>query len=194
MSQAALKKAPRVMIAGTGSGCGKTTLVCALLQALVNRGTDVASFKCGPDYIDPMFHSQIIGADSMNLDLFFSKEQEAKDLFARHARDMNIIEGVMGYYDGRTMDSDEASAYHVSKVLDCPVILTLNVRGMALSAAAVIKGFQEFRPDAPIAGVVFNRANAGSYDRLKKTVENEWCWDICPKTALSPWKAAIWAL
>ncbi len=166
-------KAPRVMIAGTGSGCGKTTVVCALLQALVDRGIDTASFKCGPDYIDPMFHSQIIGSDSMNVDLFFSSETEAQGLFARHARQANIVEGVMGYYDGRTMDSDEASAYHVSKVLKTPVILVVNVRGMALSAAALIRGYQNFRPDAPVCGVIFNRASEGSYERLKKTVENE---------------------
>ena len=96
MSSAAMKKAPRVMIAGTNSGCGKTTVVCALLQVLKNRGLDVMSFKCGPDYIDPMFHTQIIGTDSMNVDLFFSKEDEARGLFARHAGQANVIEGVMG--------------------------------------------------------------------------------------------------
>ena len=166
-------KAPRIMIAGTGSGCGKTTAVCALLQVLVNRGYDTASFKCGPDYIDPMFHSQIIGTDSQNVDLFFSSEEEARDLFARHAKQVNVVEGVMGFYDGRTMDSDRASAYHVSCVLKTPVILVVNVRGMALSAAAVVKGYQNFRPDADIAGVLFNRATENSYERLKKTVENE---------------------
>ena len=105
MNQSVLKKAPRVMIAGTNSGCGKTTVVCALLQVLKNRGLDAASFKCGPDYIDPMFHSQIIGTDSMNVDLFFSSEEETRGLFARHAREVNVVEGVMGYYDGSAMDS-----------------------------------------------------------------------------------------
>ena len=168
-----LKKVPRVMIAGTNSGCGKTTVVCALLQVLKNRGLDAASFKCGPDYIDPMFHTQIIGTDSMNVDLFFSTEEDARGLFARHARQVNVVEGVMGYYDGMAMDSDQASAYHVSKALQTPVILVMNVRGMALSAAALLKGYQTFRPDAPIAGVIFNRAGEGSYERLKKTVEKE---------------------
>ncbi len=168
-----MKSAPRVMIAGTNSGCGKTTVVCALLQALKNRGLDAASFKCGPDYIDPMFHSQIIGTDSMNVDLFFSSEEEVRGLFARHAREANVVEGVMGYYDGSAMDSDRASAYHVSTVLQTPVILVVNVRGMALSSAALISGYQKFRKDAPIAGIVFNRAGEGSYERLKKTVENQ---------------------
>ncbi len=173
MSPRTMKKAPRIMIAGTNSGCGKTTVVCALLQALKNRGLDTASFKCGPDYIDPMFHSQIIGTDSMNVDLFFSSEEEVRGLFARHAREANVVEGVMGYYDGSAMDSDRASAYHVSTVLQTPVILVVNVRGMALSAAALISGYQKFRKDAPIAGIVFNRAGEGSYERLKKTVENQ---------------------
>ena len=76
-----IKHAPRLLIAGTGSGCGKTTTVCAILQALKNRGHDVASFKCGPDYIDPMFHSEIIGAQSTNIDLFFSDEAQTRSLF-----------------------------------------------------------------------------------------------------------------
>lgn len=173
ISSVTMKQAPRIMIAGTNSGCGKTTVVCALLQALVNRGLDVASFKCGPDYIDPMFHSNIIGTDSMNVDLYFSGEEEARRLFARHAKQVNVIEGVMGFYDGLAMDSYEASAYHVSKALQTKVILVMNVHGMALSAAAMIKGFQTFRPDAHIAGVIFNRASESGYERLKKTVENE---------------------
>ena len=80
-----MSKASRLLEAGTCSGCGKTTVVCAILQALVNRGEEVASFKCGPDYIDPMFHSEIIGAESANIDLFFAGEERARALFARHA-------------------------------------------------------------------------------------------------------------
>ena len=167
------KTAPRVMIAGTGSGCGKTTAVCALLQILKNRGLNPASFKCGPDYIDPMFHTNIIGVDAMNLDLFFSPEEDVRSLFARHAADYNVIEGVMGYFDGMEMHSDRASAYNVAKVLDVPVILIVNVRGMALSAAAVVSGYQKFRSPDKIKGVIFNRASAMSYPGLKKNVENE---------------------
>ncbi|MCR4805268.1 MAG: cobyrinate a,c-diamide synthase [Clostridia bacterium] len=170
---AVTRPAPRVMIAGTGSGCGKTTAVCAILQALKDRGLDVRSFKCGPDYIDPMFHTSVLGVPSQNLDLFFSKEEELRGFFARHAGGVNIVEGVMGYYDGMAMDSDRASAYHLAGVLDCPVILVVNVRGMALSAAAVVKGYQQFRPGSRIAGVIFNRCSEGSFERLKITVENE---------------------
>ena len=98
---------PRVLIAGTNSGCGKTTVVCGLLQALVNRRMRVGAFKCGPDYIDPMFHSRIIGAKSSNLDLFFFEENTARYLLARSGSccDVNIIEGVMGYYDGMGLTS-----------------------------------------------------------------------------------------
>ena len=168
-----IKHAPRVLIAGTGSGCGKTTTVCAILQALKNRGHVVASFKCGPDYIDPMFHSEIIGAQSTNIDLFFSDEAQARSIFLKHAAELNIIEGVMGFYDGMSMDSEKASSYHVAKALDAPGILVVNGRGMALSAAAVVKGYLELRKPSRIAGVIFNNISAMTYLLLKSAVERE---------------------
>ena len=168
-----LRNLPRLLIAGTGSGCGKTTLVCAILQALKNRGCEVASFKCGPDYIDPMFHSEVIGAPSANIDLFFAGEDTARTLFARHAADLNLIEGVMGYYDGLSMDDPRASAWDVARALEVPVVLVVNVRGMALSAAAVVKGYQTLRSPGNIAGVILNRATAMSYPGLKKAIERE---------------------
>ena len=166
-----IKHAPRLMIAGTGSGCGKTTTVCAVLQALKNRGHDVASFKCGPDYIDPMFHSEIIGTQSTNIDLFFSDEAQARSIFAKHAAELNIIEGVMGFYDGMSMDSEKASS--LVKTLDAPAILVVNGRGMALSAAAVVKGYLELRRPSGIAGVIFNNISAMTYPLLKAAVERE---------------------
>ena len=119
-----LRTLPRLLIAGTGSGCGKTTLVCAILQALKNRGCAVASFKCGPDYIDPMFHSEVIGAPSSNVDLFFADENLARARFLEHAADLNVIEGVMGYYDGLSMETDEASSSRVARALDAPAVLS----------------------------------------------------------------------
>ena len=125
------KAIPRLLIAGASSGCGKTTVVCAILQALKNRGhvvasfkcgCDVAAFKCGPDYIDPMFHTEIIGAPSANVDLYFAGAQAARALFARHALSLNVIEGVMGYYDGLRMDSAEASSWDVARALAAPEI------------------------------------------------------------------------
>ena len=96
---------PRIVLAGTNSGCGKTTVTCAVLQALVNRKLKVGAFKCGPDYIDPMFHSRIIGAQSSNLDLFFFSENTLKYLLAKNSadRDISVIEGVMGFYDGMSL-------------------------------------------------------------------------------------------
>lgn len=185
-----IKAAPRLLIAGTGSGCGKTTVVCAILQALKNRGEAVASFKCGPDYIDPMFHSEIIGAQSTNIDLFFSDEEQARALFLKHAADVNIIEGVMGFYDGMAMDSERASAHHVAKVLNAPAILVVNARGMALSAAAVVKGYLELRRPSGIVGVILNHVSPMSYPLIKTAIERE-CgvrvygyMPLCPDCAL----------
>ena len=168
-----LKAAPRVLIAGTGSGCGKTTVVCAILQALKKRKYNIASYKCGPDYIDPMFHSEIIGAPSTNIDLFFTDEECARSLFVKHASELNVIEGVMGYYDGIAMDSPEASAWHVARVLDAPAILIVNVRGMALSCAAVVRGYMELRQPSGIAGVILNHASAMTYPAYKVAIEQE---------------------
>ena len=167
------KHAGRILIAGTGSGCGKTTVVCAILQAMKNRGLDIASFKCGPDYIDPMFHSEIIGAPSTNLDLYFAGETLARGLFLKHSAELNIIEGVMGYYDGLSMNSTESASWHVAQTLEAPAVLIVNGRGMALSVAAVIKGFQAMRTPHGIAGVILNRVSPMSYPQLKAVVEQE---------------------
>ena len=165
------KAIPRLLIAGASSGCGKTTVVCAILQALKNRGCDVAAFKCGPDYIDPMFHTEIIGAPSANVDLYFAGAQAARALFARHALSLNVIEGVMGYYDGLRMDSAEASSWDVARALAAPAVLVIDGHGMALSAAAVVKGFQALRAPSGIAGVIVNRVPATVYAQLKPAVE-----------------------
>lgn len=168
-----ISPAPRALIAGTGSGCGKTTLVCAILQALKNRGHDVAAFKCGPDYIDPMFHSEIIGAQSANIDLYFAGEARARERFLAHAAELNLVEGVMGYYDGLSMESSDCSSWDVARALDAPAILVVNGRGMALSIAAAVRGFQNFRSPSRIRGVILNRVSAMSYPRLKQVIESE---------------------
>lgn len=168
-----IKAAPRMLIAGTGSGCGKTTVTCAILQALKNRGHDAASFKCGPDYIDPMFHSEIIGAQSANVDLYFTDEPLSRGLFLKHAAHFNVIEGAMGYYDGLSMQSAEASGWHVAQALSAPAILVVNGRGAALSVAAIVKGFQTMRTPDRIAGVILNRVSPMIYPRLKAVIERE---------------------
>lgn len=163
---------PRVLIAGTNSGCGKTTVVCGLLQALVNRRMRVGAFKCGPDYIDPMFHSRIIGAKSSNLDLFFFEENTARYLLARSGSccDVNIIEGVMGYYDGMGLTSTGASSYEVAGVTDTPVVLVVNAKGASLSVLAVIQGFLEFCPNSRIRGVILNQCSSMTYHTIAQAI------------------------
>ena len=160
-----------IMIAGTSSGCGKTTLTCAVLQLLKNKNIKTASFKCGPDYIDPMFHSEIIGVKSSNLDMYFCDDNTIRYLFDKNASDLSIIEGVMGFYDGRALNTTEASSYELAKLLDVPVVLTVDCKGMANSALAVIKGFLELYPDNTIAGVVLNNISAMTYGAVKTAIE-----------------------
>lgn len=166
---------PRIMIAGASSGSGKTTVTCALLKALKNRNLKVTAFKCGPDYIDPMFHSEVIGIKSRNLDLFFTDEETTTNLFCKNAEgsDISVMEGVMGFYDGLTMTSSKASSYEVSKVTKTPVILVLNCSGMAVSIIASIKGYLDYKPDNEIKGVILNNVSGMIYDEIKDAIEKE---------------------
>ena len=163
---------PRLLLAGTNSGCGKTTLACAVLQALVDRGIDTGSFKCGPDYIDPMFHSRVIGAPSANLDPFFFTENTLRFLLARHAagRAVSVIEGVMGYYDGLGLTTTRASTYEVARWTQTPVVLVVGAKGTALSALAVLQGFLDFCPDHPVQGVLLNQCSEGAYPALAAAI------------------------
>ena len=173
---------PRVMIAGTGSGCGKTTVTCAVLKALAERGLQVGAFKCGPDYIDPMFHSSILGSPSSNLDAFFFPEDTLKALLAKNGtgKDICVIEGVMGFYDGLGIDSARASSYDVSRKTGTPVILVLNAKGAALSLLAVIRGFLDFLPENRIEGVILNRCSAGIYPKLAEMIRDHFANRIRP--------------
>ena len=159
------QKLPRLVIAGTNSGCGKTTVTCAVLQALVNRGLSVAAAKCGPDYIDPMFHSRIIGAKSANLDPFFFDEVTLRYLLAQNAAGcaVTIIEGVMGYYDGLGLTTTRASTWETAQKTASPTILVVNARGAALSVLAAVQGFLQFQPQSGIRGVILNGCTAMSY-------------------------------
>ena len=144
----------RFMIAGTRSGSGKTTITCAILQALVNRGLDVASFKCGPDYIDPMFHSRVIGADAHNLDRFFCPPETTRYLLQKYSHTYTVIEGVMGFYDGV---KGAASSHQLAVETDTPVILVLDCKGMSDSIGALMQGFLHYRRPNGIIGFLFNR-------------------------------------
>ena len=168
-------KIPRVLLAAGASGSGKTLITCGLLQALVNRNLKTASFKCGPDYIDPMFHSRVIGTKSRNLDTFFTGEDRTRYLLAKNAAgyDIAVMEGVMGYYDGVAGTTTKASAYDLASVTDTPVILIVNSRGMSVSLAAYVKGFLEYKKDSHIKGVIFNQMSPMLYPRMKKLLEEE---------------------
>lgn len=183
----------RVLLAGTNSGCGKTTVTCAILQALVNRNHKVGAFKCGPDYIDPMFHSRIIGAKSANLDLFFFDENTLRYLLAKNAadRDISIIEGVMGYYDGMGLTTTQASSYHVAQVTSSPVILVVNAKGVSLSVLASIQGFLTLYPDNHIRGVILNQCSAMTYPALAEQIVHHFSGQIKPLGFLPPMPQCI---
>lgn len=165
---------PRFMLAAPASGSGKTTLTCAVLKALMNKGLKTAAFKSGPDYIDPMFHSRVIGAKSRNLDLFMLPEETAKYLLAKNGRDCDIavLEGAMGFFDGMGTTL-KGSAYDLARLTQTPVILVVNAKGAALSIAAMINGFKNFRSDVRVAGAVLNNVTAMSYLFYKEAIEKE---------------------
>lgn len=144
----------RIMIAGTNSGCGKTTVTCAILQALVNRKVNVTSFKCGPDYIDPMFHSRIIGTKSRNIDSWFCDSKTINYLLEKNAGEISVIESVMGFYDGVR---GKSSSWGIACDTKTPVIMVVDCKGMSSSVGAVMKGFLTFRNPNKICGFVFNR-------------------------------------
>ena len=167
---------PRLMIAGMSSGSGKTTITCGILQALINRGMTPASFKCGPDYIDPMFHGKVIGTKSSNLDVFFCGEKTVKGLLQQQTKgcDIAVMEGVMGYYDGTSLTGTEGSSYHVATVTDTPAVLVVNCRGMSNSIRAIVKGFLTLEEDSKIKGLIFNQISAGVYKAIKEEIEREY--------------------
>jgi len=143
----------RFIIAGTKSGCGKTTVTCAVLAALKKGGLGTAAFKCGPDYIDPMFHRKVIGVSSCNLDSFFCDRDMLLFLLDRYGsgHDVSVIEGVMGFYDGSS-----GSAWSVSEQTETPAVIVMDCRGMSDSMGAVMSGFLSYRKNR-IAGFIFSR-------------------------------------
>lgn len=166
---------PRFMIAAPSSGSGKTMLTCGILAALKRRGIAVSAFKCGPDYIDPMFHRQVLETPSRNLDPFFTDRETTRYLFARAAAgaDLSVMEGVMGYYDGLGGQETKASAYDLAAMTDTPVLFVVNTKGMSLSVVPLIKGFLSYREPSGISGVILNQTSGMLYPRIKQAVERE---------------------
>ncbi|WII38087.1 cobyrinate a,c-diamide synthase [Paenibacillus thiaminolyticus] len=172
------KKGPRrLLIAGTGSGTGKTTVTLGLMRALTRQGWQVQPFKCGPDYIDPTYHTAVCGANSRNLDEWMCGSEAMRSTFLRHSAeaDIALIEGVMGMYDGRRADSDEGSAASIAKQLDCPVLLVIDASGMGRSAAAIVLGFQQLDPEVRLAGVIANRVGSEGHGKLIREAVEQVC-------------------
>lgn len=165
------KNIPRFLLGAPASGSGKTLITCGILQALQVRGERTVSFKCGPDYIDPMFHTKIIGTKSRNLDGFFLNQEQICRAVASADCDIAVLEGVMGYYDGIAGISTRASAFEVAKWTGTPAVLIVDGKGMSVSVAALIRGFLTYQEDSQIRGIIFNRVSAMLYPRLKQMVE-----------------------
>lgn len=165
----------KFMISAPSSGSGKTAVTCGMLALLKRKGFSVGSLKCGPDYIDPMFHRSVLGIDSHNMDLFFMGRELAKKQYRKYAeaKDAMVIEGAMGFYDGLGGTTAEASAWDTAVCLDFPVILVVNARGAGLSLAAQIKGISEFRIPSMIKGVILNRCSEMLFKTLSETLEKE---------------------
>lgn len=165
---------PRVVIAGTKSGVGKTTITTGIMAALHMQGLAVQGFKVGPDYIDPSYHAVATGRTSSNLDVWLMGEEGIKKIFAKRSEGMEIaiIEGVMGLYDGNFADGS-ASTAQVAKILQAPVILVLDCRSMGQSAAAHVLGFKMFDQEVNLAGVILNQIGSERHGRVIAQVIEE---------------------
>jgi cobyrinic acid a,c-diamide synthase len=157
-----------IVISSNASGGGKTTVTLGIMKALKNRGFDVQGYKVGPDYIDPAFHTKITGKDSRNLDLYLMGDAGVKASFSRGSGDLAVVEGVMGLYDGKGIDTSY-STYHLSKVLDLPIILVLSPKAQVATLCAEINGIINFK-DANIKGIVLNNITESYYELLKAAI------------------------
>ncbi len=166
---------PRILFSAPSSGTGKTTVTCGFLSALKYRNQNVVSYKCGPDYIDTLFHSNVLNVNCYNIDTFLMGEKNVINLFCQNAfeKQIAVIEGVMGYYDGIGGISTDSSTYHIASLTKTPVILVVNAKGMSLSIVALLKGFMEYQKQSYIKGVILNDVSEMHYQTLKKLIEKE---------------------
>ena len=172
----------KIVIAADRSGAGKTTVSCGLLAVMKKRGVKVQSFKCGPDYIDPMFHRRVLGVPSGNLDSFFTDAMKLREIFRarmmERRSELALVEGVMGYYDGLGGVSSRASTWEIAHILDAPTILVMDAKGASVSAAALVRGMMQFKEErevqSGIRGLILNRVSPMFYPRLKSVIE-EYC-------------------
>ena len=166
---------PRIMITAMRSGAGKTMITCGILKAWKMQGKQIASFKCGPDYIDPMFHKTVIGVSSYNLDSYMCGSDGVRKILAKNGQnsEISVIEGVMGYYDGIAGISTDASAYDIAKITDTPVVMVLDCKGLSVSAVPCIEGFLHYKENSHIKGVILNRLSPMMYGRMKQMIEEQ---------------------
>ena len=164
----------KILIAGTNSGVGKTTISLGIMQALTKRNLKVQPYKVGPDYIDPSYHTFITGRYSRNLDSYMLDDEKIKYIVKNSSNDadISVIEGVMGLYDGYGIDLDDCTSSYTSKLLKAPVILVINAKAMATSAAAMVLGYKMLDTNVNIAGVITNNVRSEShYNMLKEAIE-----------------------
>jgi len=181
---------PRIVVAGTHSGVGKTSVVLGLLGALRRRGVHVQGFKVGPDFIDPMYHREVTGAPSYNLDAWLMGQEGVRQAFARVAppEGVSVIEGVMGMFDGRSTGPEGCTA-EVATLVDAPVVLVVDVGGMSRSAAAIVQGYARFDPAVRVAGVLLNRVGGSRhYQLVKRAIEEQ---AGVPVWGYLPWEDAL---
>lgn len=186
---------PRILITAGKSGTGKTMVTCGILEVLKRRGFQITAYKCGPDYIDPMFHREVLGVPGYNLDTFLCGREMMRELLSRHsiagkgiseekissakqdAHRISVIEGVMGYYDGLGGISYEASTYDVADATDTPSVMVVDGKGASVSLIPYIQGFLKYQDEraenSHIQGVILNRVSSAMYERLKVLIENE---------------------
>lgn len=162
---------PRLMIAAAKSGSGKTIITCGMLEALKRRGIDVRSYKCGPDYIDPMFHRKVIGVPGGNIDTFFSSEAEIRQMLSRCGSEAAVIEGVMGIYDGISGLQGRGSCYDAAAVTSTPVMLVVDVKGMGQTMLSVIKGILSDDKEKLIRGIILNRISPSYLGTVRPMME-----------------------
>jgi len=161
------------LVAAPSSNSGKTVITLGLIKALKNKGLNVQPFKCGPDYIDPLQHTQVAGSRSYNLDVWMSNEEHIAQIFTQKLdnADVGIVEGVMGLFDGAKRD--KGSSAEIAQILDLPVMLIVNAAATAYSVAPLLYGFKNFNPNVKVCGVIFNRVSGEShYSFLKEAADD----------------------
>lgn len=167
----------KILIAGTNSGVGKTTISLGIMQALTKRNLKVQPYKVGPDYIDPSYHTFITGRDSRNLDSYMLDDEKIKYIFKNASKDadVSVIEGVMGFYDGFGIDLNSCTSSYTSKILKSPVILVINGKAMSSSAAAMVLGYKELDKEVNIKGVIVNNVKTKNHYELIKEAIEKYC-------------------